>query len=29
MEKINSPYKNLLDMYIAEKKEGFCKIGIS
>jgi uncharacterized protein (TIGR00369 family) len=29
MEKINSPYESLLDMYIAEKKEGFCKIGIS
>lgn len=26
MEKINSPYENLLNMYIAEKKEGFCKI---
>lgn len=29
MERINSPYENLLDMYIAEKKEGFCKIGIA
>lgn len=29
MEKINSPYENLLDMYIVEKKQGFCKIGIS
>jgi uncharacterized protein (TIGR00369 family) len=29
MDKINSPYENLLDMYIAEKKEGFCKIGLS
>lgn len=29
MEKINSPYENLLDMYIAEKREGFCKIGLS
>jgi len=29
MEKINSPYETLLDMYIAEKREGFCKIGIS
>ena len=24
-----SPYENLLDMYIAEKKEGFCRIGLS
>lgn len=29
METINSPYENLLKMYIAEKKKGFCKIGIS
>lgn len=29
MEKINSPYENLLDMYITEKKEGFCRIGLS
>jgi len=29
MEKINSPYENLLDMYIAEKSEGFCRIGLS
>jgi uncharacterized protein (TIGR00369 family) len=29
MEKINSPYESLLDMYIVEKKEGFCKIGLS
>lgn len=28
MEKINSPYENLLDMYIVEKNEGFCRIGI-
>ena len=28
MEKINSPYENLLEMYIVEKKEGFCKIGL-
>lgn len=28
MEKINSPYENLLQMYIAEKKEGFCRIGL-
>jgi acyl-CoA thioesterase len=29
MERMNSPYENLLDMYIVEKSEGFCKIGIS
>lgn len=29
MERINSPYENLLDMYIAEKKEGFCRIGLA
>ena len=29
MDKINSPYENLLEMYIIEKKQGFCKIGIS
>jgi uncharacterized protein (TIGR00369 family) len=29
MEKINSPYESLLDMYVAEKREGFCRIGIS
>lgn len=29
MERINSPYENLLDMYIVDKSEGFCKIGIS
>ena len=28
MEKINSPYENFLNMYISEKKEGFCKIGM-
>ena len=28
MEKINSPFENLLEMYIVEKREGFCKIGI-
>jgi len=28
-ERINSPYENLLDMYIVDKSEGFCKIGIS
>jgi uncharacterized protein (TIGR00369 family) len=28
MEKIQSPYENLLEMYIVEKKEGFCKIGL-
>lgn len=26
---MNSPYENLLNMYIVEKKEGFCKIGIA
>jgi uncharacterized protein (TIGR00369 family) len=29
MEKMNSPYENLLEMYILEKREGFCRIGIS
>jgi uncharacterized protein (TIGR00369 family) len=29
MERISSPYENLLDMYIVEKGDGFCKIGIS
>ncbi len=29
MESINSPYENLLQMHIVEKREGFCKIGIS
>ena len=29
MEKINSPYEKLLDLYIVEKKEGFCRIGLS
>lgn len=29
MERINSPYENLLDMYIVDKSEGFCKIGVS
>jgi uncharacterized protein (TIGR00369 family) len=29
MEKMISPFENLLDMYIAEKSQGFCKIGIS
>jgi len=29
MERINSPYEDLLDMYVAEKMRGFCKIGIS
>ena len=29
MEHMNSPYENLLDMYIVEKRDGFCKIGIS
>ncbi len=28
MERINSPYENLLQMYIAEKEEGFCRIGL-
>lgn len=28
MQKINSPYEQLLQMYIAEKSEGFCKIGL-
>jgi len=28
MEKINSPYENLLNMHIVEKGKGFCKIGI-
>ena len=29
MEKINSPYETLLEMYIDKKSEGFCRIGIS
>lgn len=29
MEKMISPYENLLDMYIAERKEGFCRIGMA
>ena len=29
MGKICSPYENLLDMYVVEKKEGFAKIGIA
>ena len=29
MGKINSPYESFLDMYLVEKKEGFCKIGLS
>lgn len=29
MEKIASPYEQLLDMYIAEKGEGFCRIGLA
>ncbi len=29
MEKMNSPYENLLQMYIAEKKVGFCRIGLT
>jgi len=29
MEKINSPYETFLDMRIVEKKEGFCRIGLS
>ena len=29
MERISSPYENLLDMYIVEKSQGFCRIGIS
>ena len=28
MEKIDSPFEQLLDMRIAEKSEGFCKISI-
>lgn len=28
MGKINSPYEQLLRMYIEEKSEGFCKIGL-
>ncbi len=28
MEKINSPYENLLQMYIVEKKNGYCKVGL-
>lgn len=27
-EKIASPFENLLQMYIVEKAEGFCKIGV-
>ena len=29
MEKMISPYENLLEMYIAQKQEGFCKIGLA
>ena len=29
MQKINSPYETLLDMYIVEKEQGYCKIGLS
>ena len=29
MERMISPFENLLGMYIIEKEEGFCKIGIS
>ena len=29
MKKINSPYEDLLDLYICEKSEGFCKIGLT
>jgi acyl-CoA thioesterase len=29
MEKINSPYENLLQMYIDQKSDGFCRIGVS
>ena len=29
MERMISPFENLLGMYIIEKKEGFCKIGMS
>lgn len=29
MEKMSSPYENLLDMYIVEKNQGFCKVGLS
>lgn len=29
MKRINSPFEKFLDMYIVEKKEGFCKIGLS
>jgi uncharacterized protein (TIGR00369 family) len=28
MERIQSPYEILLGMYIVDKKEGFCKIGL-
>lgn len=28
MEEIHSPFENLLEMYIVEKKAGFCKIGL-
>ena len=29
MERINSPYENLLDIYIDKKDKAFCRIGIS
>ncbi len=29
MERINSPYENMLQMYIDKKSDGFCRIGIS
>ena len=29
MEKIQSPYENLLEMYIVEKRAGFCRIGLA
>jgi uncharacterized protein (TIGR00369 family) len=29
MERMNSPYENLLQMYIDKKSDGFCRIGIS
>jgi len=28
MEKMISPYENLLQMYIIKKREGFCRIGV-
>lgn len=28
MERMISPYENLLGMYIAEKRQGFCRIGM-